>query len=172
MPLKYDFDMFTIMPDAVQSQFREQINELGLTQMMSQQIALFRDPNTAEALRQTDPVVQQFFLDAGFGMNTYSSGAPDGRYFKRDEDARVERMMKLADLMMERSEDLRGANWGSFEYGQFLEALEAAEPIDEIEVPQQMPPRAKRASGKKTVARLVMVCGLAMIAYAVNATLL
>ena len=165
MQLAYDFDMFSLIPDSVQSDFQSQFNALGVSAQMSGQIALFRDERTAAALKSADETVRQFFIDAGFGMNVYSSGAPAGRYLARDETGRLERLAKLATLMMERADDLRAANWGEFSFGDFMRSIQAASPIDEVEVKAlHMAALTQRRRGK-AMTKLGLMTGLGLIAF-------
>ncbi|MEO1641083.1 MAG: hypothetical protein AAFU41_17740 [Pseudomonadota bacterium] len=127
MALRYDFDMFSIMPETVQDKFSSEFDKLGLTGMMSEQKAMFRDPNTVEALRTADQVVQDYFLASGFGLNTYDSGAPAGRFPAKDEEARAEIIDNLTKNLQ--SHDLKGANFGGFNFSDFLTSIGEANPI-------------------------------------------
>lgn len=168
MQLAYDYDLFSTIPRELQSKYRSQFSELGLSSMMSSQIALFRDERTAAALKSADQTVQQFFLDAGFGLNVYSSGAPAGRYLARDDIGRLERMAKLAALMMERADDLRVAHWGDFNFGDFMHYNAAAKPIDEVEVHAMLVAAHKKQRRRKRRAKLGLLCGIGLVAYSVS----
>lgn len=160
MDFKYDFDMFSVFPDEVRQEFQGMLNEIGMGSIGTEQVALFRDPALVEALQGADEAVKQLFLDAGFGLNVYDSGAPEGRYPGHDEAARNLCVHKLAENIAA-SEGLRDANWNGFDLGDFLTYLSAATPIDAIEMQAQAapPPVAK----KKPLLRLGLMAGGAMV---------
>ncbi|MEM1351828.1 MAG: hypothetical protein AAGF27_05765 [Pseudomonadota bacterium] len=168
MQLAYDYDLFGTIPQELQSKYQSQFNELGLSALMSSQIALFRDDRTAAALKSADQTVQKFFLDAGFGLNVYSSGAPAGRYLARDDIGRLERMAKLTSLMIERADDLRAANWGDFNFGDFLNYNAAAKPIDEVEVNALLVAAHKKHRRRKRRIKVGFFCGIGLIAYSAS----
>ena len=132
MGFKYDFDMFSIMPDEVRAEFKDMLDEVGMGEVTTKQVAQFRDPATAEALQNADPQVKELFLAAGFGLNTYHSGAPEGRYPGTDEDARNTCLRKLAEGIAV-SEGLNEADWGGFSIDDFMDHLTEARPIDTLD---------------------------------------
>ena len=134
MAFKYDFDMFSVMPAEIQQEFQGMFAELGMGNAMGQQVALFRDPALVEALTSADEQVKTLFLDAGFGLNVYDSGAPDGRYPGKDEEARNECVRKLADNIAA-ADGLSQANWGGFSLEDFLEHLVTAKPVEDAAAP-------------------------------------
>lgn len=148
MALAYDFDIFRIIPDFGTSDPRL----AGLLEDFSSgperesaTVALFRDPRTAKALRRAPSGLRDYFLDAGFGFNTYASGAPAGRYPASDEAARLELIQRLADrahrFALPRPEE--AAESGDvFRLGAFLEALDQSQPFDMAgaDAPQQDQP--------------------------------
>lgn len=168
MQLAYDFDLFNTMPLEIQAKYRRQLNDLGMSHMMSHQVALFRDQRTAAALKSADQTVRQLFLDAGFGLNVYSSGAPAGRYLARDDMGRLQRIGKLFELAVARRDDLKGADWGQFSYYDFLEYNKDAEPIDEIEVNALHKRALRRHRRRRTSATAGLLLGVGLVAYSVS----
>lgn len=160
MDFKYDFDMFSVFPDEVRQEFQGMLNEIGMGAVGSEQVALFRDPALAAALRGADEAVKNLFLEAGFGLNVYDSGAPEGQYPGHDEEARNLCVHKLAENIAA-AEGLSDANWNGFDVGDFLTYLSTATPIDVVEMQVQAapPPDAK----KKPLLRLGLVAGGAMV---------
>lgn len=136
MALAYDFDIFRIIPDFGTSDPRL----AGLLEDFSSgpdresaTVALFRDAGTAEALRRAPPGLRDYFLDAGFGFNTYSSGAPAGHYPASDEAARLELIQRLADRAHRFAlpgPEQAAESGDVFHLGAFLEALEQSQPVD------------------------------------------
>lgn len=132
--LNYDFDMFSVYPKAVFNDDRigGMLSDMGFEhQSRGNQIALFRDPATVEALRRAPQAVQAYLRDAGFGMNTYHSGAPAGRYPAEDEAARVALIETLAESLPRHDlpkNDMQAAE-GEFSLPAFLEAVMQAEPL-------------------------------------------
>ncbi|MEM8576120.1 MAG: hypothetical protein AAGF48_16045 [Pseudomonadota bacterium] len=168
MQLTYDFDLFSLIPNTVQAEFQSEFNELGISAIMSEQVALFRDERTAAALKCADETVRQLFRDAGFGLNVYSSGAPPGRYFERDELGRTQRLTKLMSLTMERRDALKAVKWGDFSYGDFLEYNAAVEPIDEVEVNALLVAAHKKHRRRKRRIKVGFFCGIGLIAYSAS----
>jgi hypothetical protein len=136
MSLTYDFDIFDVIPtdgedDPTLGRF---MSEIGFgPDQQSKKVALFRYQGTADALRDAPDVLRDFFVASGFGLNTYHSGAPDGYYPAKDEDARLDIIRQLTenaevyDLpnIAEHGEDGQG-----FVLGDFLTALAHAQPIE------------------------------------------
>lgn len=133
MSLSYDFDMFSVVPDEVQNEFQGFLNDIGMAAAATQQVALFRDPAVVEALRRADDEIRQMFLDSGFGLNVYQSGAPEGRFPARDENARNTCVSRLAQSMGQ-VESLKDRDWGGFDLLAFLDYFRSAEPTDEVEI--------------------------------------
>ena len=127
MALRYDFDMFSVMPEPVQDQSSSAFDRLGLTGTAAEQKAMFRDPDTVAALRTADQVVQDYFLASGFGLSTYDSGAPEGRFPAKDKEARADVIDRLTKNLQ--SHDLKGANFGGFNFSDFLKSIGEAKPI-------------------------------------------
>lgn len=136
MSLTYDFDIFDVIPtdgedDPTLGRF---MSEIGFgPDQKSRKVALFRDQRTADALRDAPDVLRDFFLASGFGLNTYHSGAPDGYYPAKDEDARLDIIRQLTenaevyDLQQIAEHNIAGLG---FVLGDFLTALAHAQPID------------------------------------------
>lgn len=108
MSLAYDFDI--VQSDA------------------GKYIALFREPETAAALKGADFAVRSYFKESGFGFLTHDSGAGRGRYPLGDEEARIAVIRRLGDTMWRF--DLTGADMNGFDFGDFLAHLSEAEPVD------------------------------------------
>ncbi|MWB76510.1 hypothetical protein GLS40_00575 [Pseudooceanicola sp. 216_PA32_1] len=127
MTLKYDFDMFYVVPRHLQ----EQMRAMGVDEAkVSERVALFRDERTVAALWQADSEVQDLFLASGFGLNVYSSGAPEGCYPAEDKAARLEAVAQLSETLTESRQVLTRNNWGEFSITDFLDHLGAAKPVD------------------------------------------
>ncbi|TGD66346.1 hypothetical protein EYC08_05595 [Tabrizicola sp. WMC-M-20] len=136
MALVYDFDIFRIVPDFGPSDpgLAGLLKDVSFAeQHEAATVALFRDPRTAGALRRAPSGLRSYLLDSGFGLNTYSSGAPAGRYPASDEAARLELIQRLAEnahrFALPRPEDT--AEGGDmFRLGAFLQALDESQPVD------------------------------------------
>lgn len=125
MALRYDFDMVAITPEGLPDQF----GDLAVTGMATEKRAMFRDARVVAALEQADEKVRTFFLESGFALQVYDSGAPSGLYPARDEDARVHVIERLTANLG--SHDLAGARWGGFDFQSFLASLDAAKPLED-----------------------------------------
>lgn len=174
MAYAYDFDMFSIMPDEVQKEFQGFLNDIGMAHTATQQVALFRDPELVEALRGAEEEIQQMFLDAGFGLNVYHSGAPEGRFPACDENARNVCVSRLADNMG-KLENLKDRNWGGFDILAFLKYFEAAQPMDEVEIAahqQDLARQARRYRLRRRAAQAGLALGCTMVVGAAAAMVL
>lgn len=161
MSFKYDFDMFSVIPEGVRQEFQGFLNDVGMGAAAGHQVALFRDPALVEALSSADEKVKNLFLNAGFGLNVYESGAPEGRFPGHDESARNNCVRRLSENIAA-SENLKDANWGGFDPMAFLDYFTNAKPIDQIEM--QAIEKARQAQQKKkSLARLGVMAGGAMI---------
>lgn len=125
MALRYDFDMVTVTPDGLPDQF----GDLAATGVAAEKTAMFRDPKAAEALQAADEAVRTFFVDSGFGLQDFDSGAPPGRYPASDEDHRIRVIERLTANLG--THDLTGANWGRFDFQAFLGGLDVATPLED-----------------------------------------
>jgi len=90
--------------------------------------AMFRDPQTVDALNNADLAVQSLFTDSGFALKRYDSGAPPGRFPSRDEAARAQVIERLSANLS--THNLKGADWGGFDFQAFMRSLSEAEPIE------------------------------------------
>ncbi len=170
--MKYDYDMFSLIPDEVSNQFQGMLNDIGAGAVATQQKGLWRDPEVVAALHGADQSIKDLFINSGFGINHYFSGAPEGRYFDRDHETREKIEDAFYEALTEALEDgsLEGANWNGFVLEDFLEYLETAEPIDEIEVNEMhvMAHEAARAKSRKKVLALgVLGIGVFAIGFVV-----
>lgn len=136
MALAYDFDIFEVIPESGSSdpQLDGFLSDAGFRPARDlATVALFRDPHTAQALRDSPPGLRDYFLASGFGLNTYASGAPPGRYPAGDEAARLALIQRLADnarhYPLPRSEGAAVAG-DAFRLEFFLAALDDCEPLD------------------------------------------
>ena len=146
MALTYDFDMVPVTPNGLPDQF----GDLAASGLAAQKVAMFRNPQTVAALGQADAAVRTFFVESGFALQSYDSGAPIGRYPMRDEDARVDVIEKLSANLG--THDLTGADWGGFDFQAFMRALSVAEPVaDTLLAP---PPRSRTADPDLIAARI------------------
>ncbi|WP_164658068.1 hypothetical protein [Tropicibacter sp. Alg240-R139] len=174
MSYSYDFDMFSIMPDDVRQEFQGALNDIGCGHMFSEQVALFRDPALAEALAGADEDIKQMFLDSGFGLNVYHSGAPAGRFPARDENARNACVSRLADNMG-KVENLKGRDWGGFDVVAFLDYYQSAEPMDEVEIAalhQDLARQARTYKVRRRMAQAGLALGCTMVVGAAAAMVL
>ena len=134
MTLSYDFDMFDLIPtegedDPTLGKF---MTDIGFCpDAAARKVALFRDTQTAEALRAAPEALRSFFLASGFGLNTYQSGAPAGFYPEQDEEARLDIIRRLTEnaevYSLPRLDE--AADVAGFSLGAFLTALAAAQPL-------------------------------------------
>ena len=125
MAMRYDFDMVSVTPVGLPDRF----GDLAITGIGAEKTAMFRDPNTAEALRNADQAIRTFFLESGFGLQDYDSGAPPGRYPISDEDHRIRVIERLTANLG--THDMSTANWGAFDFQAFLAGLDHAQPLDD-----------------------------------------
>jgi len=152
MSLEYDFDIFDLNPETVQQDDETKgfLARLGLgggkvrsgmapdPDAGPNRVALFRDPRTADALRDAPHALRAYFLGAGFGLNTYSSGAGRHFYPASDEDARLEIIERLTALAAAHSLPGLGdyAEGGDvFRIGAFLADLAEARPVPVAALP-------------------------------------
>ncbi|MBO9449253.1 hypothetical protein J7426_03225 [Tropicibacter sp. R16_0] len=174
MSYSYDFDMFSVMPDEVQKEFQGFLNDIGMAAAATQQVALFRDPGLAEALRSADEEIKQMFLDSGFGFNVYHSGAPQGRFPARDENARNACVSRLAKNMG-KVENLKDRDWGGFDIVAFLDYFQSAEPMDEVEITalhQDIARQARKYKMRRRMAQAGLALGCTMVVGAAAAMVL
>lgn len=166
MSLKYDFDMFALGGETAAEE-RGVLNDVGVARnTVGNKIALFRDPATAEALSGASEKVRQYFLDSGFGMTSFTSGAPDGFYPDVDEDARLYVINALTVNL--NSHDLNGEDFGEFDMNDFLEHIDTAEPM-EWDQPRNMASIAASGLSRLTAPfrRLMPIAALGLMVFAV-----
>lgn len=133
MTLTYDFDIFDVVPPDVDAdpELQAFLIRNGLQkQLDTQQIALFRSEDTAEALRKAPAPLRNYLIESGFGLNTYDSGAPYGRYPARDEEARLALIARLTENAPRFDLSEADAAAGGFSLSDFLAHLAEAAPID------------------------------------------
>ena len=171
MALRYDFDMVAVTPDGLSDQF----GNLAATDVATGKVAMFRDPATVAALKRADAAVTGYFTDSGFALQHFDSGAPAGRYPARDEDARIAVIDKLSANL--HTHDLAGAIWDDFDFDAFMDALSAAEPVeDELLAPTvRSSPRvegllaaqiaSRRSKGRRMMAFGGLMLGLILLIY-------
>ncbi|MFN4154536.1 MAG: hypothetical protein ACK4HF_07770 [Paracoccaceae bacterium] len=135
MALVYDFDIFEVIPEfgSPDPKLDAFLADIGFGPGRSATtVALFRDPRTADALRKAPTGLRNYFLDSGFGLNTYASGAPSGRYPARDEAARLDLIRRLTEnapaYSLPRPDDCAESG-DIFRLGEFLAELDRSEPI-------------------------------------------
>lgn len=133
MALNYDFDMFDVVPSDVSDdpELQQFLNDAGFDMAPETgQIALFRETRTAEALRHAPEPLRAFFLESGFGLNTYDSGAPCGRYPAKDEEARLDLIGRLTENAA--NFPLASAAMGDEDFclPDFLDQLGKSSPVD------------------------------------------
>lgn len=174
-PLAYDFDMFSVMPDAVfaDPKLRAMLGDAGITQRMpGNRIALFRDPRTVAALRAGPQSIRDWLRASGFGENAHPSGIPAGQYRASDEQDRLRVMHSLTanvakfPLPKAGSPEALGCD---FKLAEFLNSIIAAEPVADAVLdaaPRQQPPAPRRrpSSGGWPLLWPRMVLALAVLA--------
>lgn len=171
MALTYDFDMVAVRPEGLPDGF----GDLEATGLAAERVAMFRDPKTVAALQSADPAVRDFFTRSGFALKPHNSGAPPGHYAASDEGARVALIQRLSTNLS--AHDLRGANWGGFDFPDFMAALNAAEPVDETLLaptsrnrfdPDLMAAQlaSRKRRGRRLIAFGLLMLGLILLVYA------
>lgn len=148
MAITYDFDMFSVIPKEVQAKFGGMLAELGMTDKMAEQIALFRDPAAVAALQGASDAVKQCLKDSGFGINIYDSGAGAGRYPASDGPARAVVIERLMENLEKLPDDV---DWNGFDIEAFAMAALTAKPLDAPRnAPGEMRTAAKAAEPQAT----------------------
>lgn len=141
MAITYDFDMFSVIPKDVQARFGDMLAEIGATEMVKEQRALFRDPAAVAALQGASDEVKQCLRDSGFGINVYDSGAGPGRYPASDGPARAQVIERLMENLENLPEDV---DWNGFDIEAFAMAALTAKPL---EAPVNAPVGMRAAAG-------------------------
>lgn len=135
MAMTYDFDIFD--PSGRKPETSELAEFLASSRIsspsVSETVALFRDQKTVDALTRAPKELQDFFLQSGFGTNTYRSGAPRNRYPVQDEEARLSLIERLTENVVHfhlpPSEE-GAASDEEFNLADFLHHLTEATPIE------------------------------------------
>lgn len=123
--MKYDFDMLSVTPKALQTKYAELLNRFDMSEQAGQQIAMFRDPETANALAGACDAVRDCFIACGFALNSYDSGLGDAQYASDDKEGRARILARL----QEHVEALPGdVAWNGFDIGDFFVAAYGAMP--------------------------------------------
>lgn len=138
MALRYDFDIICVFDEgceesrALEARLRhsDDAHELG-----SSKLAMFRDPETVEALQAAPKGVRHLMEASGFGLAAYDSGAPDGYYPQQDEEDRIALMLRLTENLRyhdrHAGSDLHlHSETPVFDFEAFVQHLETATPMD------------------------------------------
>ena len=150
MALKYDFEMFTVIPE--DQQIRVEAEGLP-RELAGRKIALFRDPLTAAALRKASRTMFRPRFPGGRVRVQRLSTAARRRGGFPEEDAQ-DRDRVLTTVWAKRwmSVDLETADFGGFDLNDFLDHLHSASPIEVEElsiptIPAAVPVPRSRGSG-------------------------
>ncbi|WP_120501049.1 hypothetical protein [Roseovarius sp. EL26] len=165
MSFKYDFDMFSVVPDEMKQEFQNAFDDLGMGGQASEEVALFRDPALAVALQNADDEVRQLFLNAGFGLNIYDSGAPDDRYLAKDEERRTACINRFAQRVIN-ERDVLSRNWNGFDIDAFLDHVSRASAIEETGVIEETGP-APEIVEKPKHSNVIRLASLGVVAASV-----
>ena len=144
MALRYDFDIFSVIPAEVMNnpKIGAMLKNVGVdSSAAGNSVALFRDPATVEALKTSPESVKALFKASGFGESVSPYPVPWGHYRESDEDARVDLISRLTDNL--KTYPLPSADemaQGGFNFGSFLQALTTSMPIPDSEVPDAPAP--------------------------------
>ncbi|WP_435258366.1 hypothetical protein ACSBLW_00855 [Thioclava sp. FR2] len=136
MTLNYDFDIFDLAPKGEPNdpELHDFLSKAGLSKDNDEgAVALFRHQETVDALCRAPESLREYFLQSGFGLNTFDSGAPSGRYPVGDEDTRlaiIERLTENAGRCILPQEPGKNA----FRLEDFIAQLAAARPYKEVTV--------------------------------------
>ena len=129
--MNYDFDVLSVATDAFQAKYAGLLARFGMTEQARKHYAMFRDPATIQAISGASREVRDCFLDSGFGLSGYDSGAGAGHY--READASPARVVDCP-VAPQRGTDLAGCRAGTaFDIDAFFEAAEAATPAEVVD---------------------------------------
>ena len=158
MELKYDFDVFRVIPDSIYAdpKLGGMLADLGFAQnMRANHVFLFRHQATADALRTAPDDIRESLLALGFGMNAHSSGCPDGFYPAADQAIRMDLAQRLAGAVS------GGAfppapHAGPFVLARLCEVLVSAAPMPQPPV-RSGPDRAQRVTQIAVAAAIALL---------------
>ncbi|WP_424831892.1 hypothetical protein [Ruegeria sp.] len=169
MGLEYDFDIVAIAPDEVDP-------EHGFAAMTGTRPvrALFRDFNTAQALRSASPKIRRIFLESGFSLETRASGEKHGFYPPEDTAARNRILKRLFTNI--RNMGLQGEYCGEFDFWEFLNHVRTAKPseprvnakpeqLPKLHDPVSTPPERTTVIGRVGIAIAVAVILFVVLKY-------
>ncbi|MEM7718656.1 MAG: hypothetical protein AAF222_05590 [Pseudomonadota bacterium] len=123
--MKYDFDMLSVTPKDIQSKYAQLFVRFGMTNQACEQIAIFRDPDTARALSGASFAVRDCFVASGFALNSYATGMDEGAFAADDKDGRAYVLGQLQENVEALPSDVR---WNGFDIGDFFVAAYGAMP--------------------------------------------
>lgn len=146
MPLRYDFDIWDVVPRTELSPrgHAAALGDGGLALALpTHKLALFRDPATAAALRDAPPHIRQPFLTAGFGVRSRNGGTPIGFYRPEQEQLRNLIVQRLAEAIPHHRNPDPGVypGIGAFDPGDFIAQFGDARPSPDVRVPDRQSPR-------------------------------
>jgi len=177
MALQYDFDMVAITPEGLPDKF----GDVTITGMVNEKVAMFRDPETVAAITKADEAVRTFLTESGFALQQFDSGAPPGRFPMQDDEARIGLIERLSSNLQ--THDLSDADWGQFDFSDFMDALSSAKPMaNELLAPTPNRPRAdsglaaariaaQKRKGRRLMALGGLMLGLVLLLYVASQTL-
>lgn len=123
--MKYDFDLLSVTSKDFQNKYAGLLGRFGMNEQARQQLAMFRDPETTQALAGACDLVRECFIKSGFALNGFDSGLDDACYVSEDKDARSQILARL----QENVEVLPGdVAWNGFDIGDFFVSAYGAVP--------------------------------------------
>ncbi len=166
MVLEYDFDIVVVDPgDGGAESGRDGFVKKPVLR------AMFRNVNTADALRATSPKIRKIFQDAGFGLDATGSELSSGLYRPRDEAER-ERILRALFANV-REMGVKGEYCGEFDFRQFLMDVKTARPRNgqRRQVADWTPkPRSgsmEKPERRTVPARIGLALGLAVVIFVI-----
>ena len=142
MALSYDFDIHYVLPKelAGDDAIGGMLADIGISlDSPKNVVALFRDPETVNALRGASENVKAYFQASGFGLNVYDSGAGPGRFPAEDETQRNNIVHRLTENLP--NFDLQGEDLNGFSFADFIGAIAEAQPVS-MQSPEPTAPAA------------------------------
>lgn len=125
--VKYDFDMLSVTPKDIQCKYAQLFLRFGMNDQLREQIAIFRDPETAQALSSASLAVRECFIASGFALNSYHTGIDEGAFASEDKDGRARVLSQLQENVEALPTDVR---WNGFDVGDFFVAAYGAMPAE------------------------------------------